>query len=202
MPPGERLRELALAQEFGTSQAPVREALRRLSSMRRHILSRPTWRVVAAKPDGFCPSRYASIRALSESTLFDGSVHYEIRLLGLIGCCNLLVAVSPFSGRPSPFAQSPRARSEAVGHKPWRVRRFTIDVVAAYLLLFGFAMDRPSFPSSRLASEAVRVSKRLIDLRAHPQTVQKHRELRRYGYHCSFLCIFASPRSYLFSMTS
>ena len=31
LPPGERLRELAMAQEFGTSQAPVREALRRLS---------------------------------------------------------------------------------------------------------------------------------------------------------------------------
>ncbi|HSK83528.1 MAG TPA: hypothetical protein VK902_09035 [Rubrobacter sp.] len=28
----------------------------------------------------FCPSRYASIRTVSESTLFGGSVHYEIRL--------------------------------------------------------------------------------------------------------------------------
>jgi hypothetical protein len=35
-----------------------------------------------------CPSRYASIRTVSEST-FGDSVHYEIRLLGLLRCCNL-----------------------------------------------------------------------------------------------------------------
>ncbi len=32
------------------------------------------------KPHGSCPSRYASIRTVSEPTLFGGSVHYEIRL--------------------------------------------------------------------------------------------------------------------------
>ncbi len=35
------------------------------------------------------PSRYASIRTLDEPALLGDSVHYEIRLLGLIGCCNL-----------------------------------------------------------------------------------------------------------------
>jgi Transposase IS116/IS110/IS902 family len=36
--------------------------------------------LVAVEPNGFCPSRYASIRTFSESTLFGDSVHYEIRL--------------------------------------------------------------------------------------------------------------------------
>lgn len=39
-PPGERLRELHLAQEFGSSQGPVREALRELEAMQ-YVESRP-----------------------------------------------------------------------------------------------------------------------------------------------------------------
>jgi hypothetical protein len=40
--------------------------------------------LVAVETNGFCPSRYASIRTVSEPTLFGGSVHHEIRLFGLI----------------------------------------------------------------------------------------------------------------------
>ena len=42
------------------------------------------------------PSRYASIRTLGEPALFSGSVHYGIRLLGLLRRrCNLLIGLSP-----------------------------------------------------------------------------------------------------------
>ena len=41
--------------------------------------------LVAVETNGFeCPSRYASIRTLGETTLFGDSVHYGIRLFGLI----------------------------------------------------------------------------------------------------------------------
>ena len=45
--------------------------------MRRHCLSRPTWRLnFVAECNSSVPfARYASIRTVSESTLFGGSVH-------------------------------------------------------------------------------------------------------------------------------
>ena len=50
------------------------------TSMRRHCLSSRRGGPSVVEASGFCPSRYASIRAVSESTLFGDSVHYEIRL--------------------------------------------------------------------------------------------------------------------------
>jgi hypothetical protein len=42
-----------------------------------------------------CPSRYASIRTVSESTLLGDSVHYEIHLFGLPRRrCNLRIGLS------------------------------------------------------------------------------------------------------------
>jgi hypothetical protein len=45
------------------------------------------------------------------------------------------------------------------------------------------------------------VVERIVDLSAYPQAVQEHRKLSRYGHRCSFLCVLASSRSYLLSMT-
>jgi hypothetical protein len=41
----------------------------RRTSMRRHILSRPTWRPPYGRAQQLCVLRYASIRTLSEPTL-------------------------------------------------------------------------------------------------------------------------------------
>ena len=50
-----------------------------------------------------CPSRYASIRTLSEPTLFGDSVHYEILLFGLIEDAAIFGAVSPPRGGRTKF---------------------------------------------------------------------------------------------------
>jgi hypothetical protein len=55
----------------------------------------------------------------------------------------------------------------------------------------------PTDPSS----EQVSFCHLRIDYSAYPQAVQEHRELTRYGHRCSFLCVLASLRSYLVSMT-
>jgi hypothetical protein len=50
------------------------------------LFVKPTWRPnLVAECNCFeCPSRYASIRAVSELTLFGSSVHYEIHLFRTI----------------------------------------------------------------------------------------------------------------------
>jgi hypothetical protein len=44
------------------------------------------------------------------------------------------------------------------------------------------------------------VVERIVNLCAHPQAVQEHREFSRYGYHRSFLGVLASAGGYLFSV--
>jgi hypothetical protein len=48
----------------------------------------PLWSSATAVPFAMLPS------ALSVSSLFGDSVHYEIRLFGLIRCCNLRIGLS------------------------------------------------------------------------------------------------------------
>ena len=60
--------------------------------------------------------------------------------------------------------------------------------------------------SSRVLRLApMRVVERVVDLPAHPQAVQEHREqehreLPGHGHHRPFLCVLASPSGYLLSV--
>jgi hypothetical protein len=65
--------------------------------------------------NGFeCPSRYASIRTVSEPILFGDSVHYEIHLdSDYRRRCNLPSDLSWLRMDQVRIAQSPYARSEA-----------------------------------------------------------------------------------------
>ena len=158
--------------------------------MRRRILSRPTWRPRRGRAQRLrMPfARYASIRTVSESTLFGGSVH-RMRSVLIRATNNALQSFyrSLFlaEGRPSSqLAQSPHARGpKRWGTKPRRIRRFTIytpwqatSSPSLASLCFGFLL-----PLSRLAPRAVDGAQWLVDLCAHPQTVQKHRELSGHG---------------------
>src|SRR5215218_4160068 len=67
----------------------------------------------------------------------------------------------------------------------------------------------PAWPSyspslSRLLPTfaSVGVAEGIVDLPAHPQTVQEYRELPRHGHDRSLLSVLASPGGYLLSMTS
>src|SRR5215210_1984431 len=81
------------------------------TSMRRHILSRPTWRPYGwSSTTALCPSRYASIRILLVSLLFGDSVHCEIHLFGLLRRrCNLPIGLASSKRRVDQvrIAQSP-----------------------------------------------------------------------------------------------
>src|SRR5215218_7962611 len=81
------------------------------TSMRRHILSRPTWRPYRwSSTTALCPSRYASIRTLLVSLLFGDSVHCEIHLFGLLRRrCNLPIGLASSKRRVDQvrIAQSP-----------------------------------------------------------------------------------------------
>ena len=58
------------------------------------------------RPQLLSALRAMLLYALSVSPLFGDSVHYEIRLLGYLGRCDLPIGL-PDGGRPSSFAQSP-----------------------------------------------------------------------------------------------
>ena len=44
------------------------------------------------------------------------------------------------------------------------------------------------------------VTEGIVDLPAHPQTVQEHREFSRYGHHRALLGVFASTGGYFLSV--
>src|SRR5215207_890215 len=81
----------ALEDLLGTSRKPggpdspnaFVESPSRRTSMRRHILSRPTWRPPRARAQRLCVLRAMLPFALLVSPLFGDSVHYEVLLSGL-----------------------------------------------------------------------------------------------------------------------
>ena len=58
------------------------------------------------------------------------------------------------------------------------------------------------FSLSRHICTPVRIVERIVDLSAHPQPMQEHRELPRYCHRRPFLCVLASAGGYLFSVAS
>src|SRR5829696_2213714 len=110
--------------------------------MRRHILSSRcggprSWSSATAVPFALCFHPHS----LGEPTLFGGSVHYEILLLGLLRRrCNLRSGLSCRMDQVR-MAQSPYARDpKRWDTKPRRSRHFMIRVVAGYLLFFSFTL--------------------------------------------------------------
>src|SRR5215210_8108698 len=87
------------------------------------------------------------------------------------------------------IAQSPHARSEARSgndsrsRPPLQARRCAGIITSSYL--HGLSSSIASL--SRLASGAVGGAQWLVDLSAHPQTVQEHRKLSRHGHRRPFL---------------
>src|SRR5215218_8096947 len=146
------------------------------TSMRRHCLSRSTWRQLCGGRNGsLCPSRYASIRArsLGELTLVGSSAHYGIR--------------SAFGQqRPWPSATvGSSRRSMALPSPP----PCSVCSIAALLLSCLLPLLAP-----------MRVVERIVDLSRNPQVVQKHRELPRHCNRRSLLGVLAPARSYLLSV--
>src|SRR5918911_1965697 len=149
--------------------------------------------------------------ALSVSLLLGDSVHYGIRLFGLLRRrCNLRIGLSSVEDGPSSqLAQSPRARD------PKRIRTGAVlratsgsssPSYLARLPSFSVFPASPSYsPSlSRLLPSfaTVGVAQGIVDLPAHPQTVQEYRKLPRHGHHRSLLCVLASAGGYLLAVTS
>src|SRR5215207_4020072 len=103
--------------------------------MRRHCLSRPTWRPRRGRAQQLGPSRYASIRTLGELTFFWWLGAYdEIRLdSGYQGGAAIFRSVSP---PPKRVDQVRMAQSHPQDPKRWTTRsrfahRFTTDAVPA-----------------------------------------------------------------------
>ena len=103
----------------------VRRLLQR-TSMRRHYLSRSTWRPLCGGCNGsLCPSRYASIRTFGELTLVARCIMGSVLIRALPRRCDLL---SGLPGRVDQVRSRSRLqRSEAPaanngrGHQPpWR----------------------------------------------------------------------------------
>jgi hypothetical protein len=89
-----------------------------------------------------------------------------------------------------------------------RVRAVTIRLFASSLYSgIVTSLDRgrcsawSSLLSRRLllASRAMRIVERIVDLSGNPQTVQKHRELPRHGHRCPLLGVLLAPREAIFS---
>jgi hypothetical protein len=90
------------------------------TSMRRHILSRPTWRPPCGRAQRLRVLRAMLPSALSMSPLFGDSVHRMRSVLIRTNRrrCNLRSGLCSSRGGWTKFAisQSPYARSEAIGH--------------------------------------------------------------------------------------
>jgi hypothetical protein len=141
--------------------------------------------------------------ALLVSLLFGDSVHREILLLGLLGRRRDLrigLSAAPRGGWTK-FASRTRLMLEsrsAFGHteKPcislWEscvgiITSSSSSSLAS--LCFGFA----SSIKPPLSCRAVGVSRWLVDFRARPRTVQKHRKLPGHGHHRPLLRVRVAP---------
>ena len=139
----------------------------------------------------------------SSHSLFGDSVHTMRSVFsGYQGGAAIFRSVSPRSegGPSSQLAQSPPAGSEAMDHE--KPRRSP---------LYDRRCDRPPPPLwlhgcllllSRPDPWAPGVAQRLVDLSAHPQTVQKHRKLPRHGHRRPLLGVLAPAGGYLLPVTS
>jgi hypothetical protein len=159
-----------------------------------------------AERNSLGPSRYASMRTFAEPHfLWRLGAYDEIRLFGLIGCCNLRNGFTS-AGRPSSH-RAVTSRSEAhsgnCGHDALATSAPLLLSQDLHLLFLSFpALHHLSLSRSlRQLLAPMGVVERIVNLCCNPQAVQEHRELPRYGYHRSFLGILAAPRSYLLSVT-
>src|SRR5215211_3651622 len=135
----------------------------------------------------------------------------EIRLFGLTRRCNLPSGLSSCSR-----VDRVRLRSRLMldpkrylGLKPWHVAtrplfqrcrrcaRITSSssILATFLRIVSLSRLLP-------APGAVGVAQRLVDLCAHPQTVQEHRELPRHGHRRPLLGVVGATGGYLLSVAS
>src|SRR5215212_3996294 len=156
--------------------------------MRRHILSRPTWRPVSvAERNGFSALRHASIRTLSELTIFGSSVHYEIRLFEL----KALQSSERSSWRVDQvhIAQSPLDPKRS--SKSRGLRHFTLGSL--------LCQDLHLLSLSRQISAPMRVVERLVDLSGHPQVLQKSTESFLATATAARFLAFLPPREAIFS---
>ena len=171
--------------------------------MRRHRLSRPTWRPPRGRAQRLRVLRYASIRTPGEPTLFGDSVHYEIHF-GLLKALqssqrSLLFEDGPSSLGAVAFRDQERVRARsavAICHSrlAWLPYRY-INLLCARLA--------HRLCSSRLLLLApMCVVERIVDLSRNPQAVQKHRELPRCGHHHPLLGVLAATGGYLFSVAT
>src|SRR3954447_14460279 len=93
------------------------------------------------------------------------------------------------------------SRSEAIGHAE-AVRLGLGELRRDHHLLLRCS-SASLLPLGRLASRrAVGVAQRLVNLSAHPQAVQEHRELPRCCHHRPLLCVLAPTGGYLLSVAS
>ena len=188
-------------EDSATSEKPVKANFHEKA----HFVKADVAALIDGRARRLCVLRYASIRTLWVSPLLGDSVHCEIHLFGLIEGAAIFGAVSAPLRRVDQvrIAQSPCARPEAIGHtEAVRLALGPLRQDRHLLLFFSFAAWVSLLPSGCLASRAVGVAQWFVDLRAHPQTVQKYRKLPRCGHHRALLRVLASPRGNLLSVTS
>ena len=152
--------------------------------------------VCVANVTAFSALRAMLLFALSVSPHFGDSVHRMRSVFsGYQGGAAIFRAAFLLEGVGQVrMAQSPHARSEARsgqigrGRPPLQGRRCCARIITSSYL----HAPRSSIASlSRLASGAPGVAQWLVDLSAHPQSVQKHRKLSPHGHRGSFLGVLA-----------
>jgi len=147
------------------------------------------------------------LSALSVSPLFGDSVHRMRSVFsGYQGGAAIFRAAFLLRGVGQVrIAQSPYARSEAHsgndsrGPPPLQGRRCARIITSSSYL---HALSSSIASLSRLVSGALGVAQWLVDLSAHPQTVQEHTELSRHGHRSPFLCVLACAGGYLLPVAS
>jgi hypothetical protein len=137
----------------GVEADRLRRRLNMRTSMRRHILSRPTWRPPCGRAQRLVS--FAMLpSALLVSLLVGDSVHCEIRLFrALPRRCNLRIGLSSLGMDQVRMAQSPYARSEARSGK----RSLTLCATLGSSPLWQDILHSFSFPapSPRSGSKAL-----------------------------------------------
>src|SRR5215216_4400018 len=180
--------------------------------MRRHILSRPTWRLLSGRvqrlslPFALCFYPHS----LGELTLLVARCTMRSVFSVNLRRCDLPIGLS-FRVDQVRIAQSPLEIRSAIGQAvacatlPWgRCRAGIFTSSLSLSLSLGSLLHRGFLSSlSRLLLLApMGVVEWLVDLSGHPQAVQEHRELSRHRHCRSFLSVLASASCDLLSMTS